>query len=199
MLRSYSLVDVLAEGSWPVPKKSTITEWSMTRSTGLSGLIFSGSPPSLARASRMAARSTTAGTPVKSCISTRAGRKLISCWVAPLVFDPGGDGLEVVLADRGRRPRCAAGSPAAPSWRPAGAKCRQGRLLRRRRGCSRHRSCSPTVRSRRVFRLSMRRHGGSSFSVSGPSENRFGGSRADRSGHTASVPRGAIPVRPRLS
>ena len=29
-------------------------------------------------ASRMAARSTTAGTPVKSCISTRAGRKAIS-------------------------------------------------------------------------------------------------------------------------
>ncbi len=33
----------------------------------------------------MAARSTTAGTPVKSCISTRAGRKLISCSVAPLL------------------------------------------------------------------------------------------------------------------
>ena len=30
-------------------------------------------------ASRMAARSTTAGTPVKSCISTRAGRNAISC------------------------------------------------------------------------------------------------------------------------
>ena len=29
-------------------------------------------------ASRMAARSTTAGTPVKSCIKTRAGRKAIS-------------------------------------------------------------------------------------------------------------------------
>ena len=29
-------------------------------------------------ASRMAARSTTAGTPVKSCISTRAGRNAIS-------------------------------------------------------------------------------------------------------------------------
>ncbi len=30
-------------------------------------------------ASRMAARSTTAGTPVKSCISTRAGRNANSC------------------------------------------------------------------------------------------------------------------------
>jgi hypothetical protein len=57
-----------------LPKLSTITEWSMTRSTGDSGLIFLGSPPSFAIASRIAARSTTAGTPVKSCISTRAGR-----------------------------------------------------------------------------------------------------------------------------
>src|SRR3990170_3829672 len=47
----------------------------MTRSTGTCGLIFLGSPPSNFMASRMAARSTTAGTPVKSCISTRAGRK----------------------------------------------------------------------------------------------------------------------------
>jgi hypothetical protein len=61
-----------------VPKKSTITEWSMTRSTGASGLIFFGLPPRFSIASRIAARSTTAGTPVKSCISTRAGRKAIS-------------------------------------------------------------------------------------------------------------------------
>ncbi len=51
----------------------------MTRSTGTSGLIFSASPPRLCIALRIAARSTTAGTPVKSCISTRAGRKAISC------------------------------------------------------------------------------------------------------------------------
>ena len=51
----------------------------MTSSAGWSGLIFVGSPPSATMASRMAARSTTAGTPVKSCISTRAGRKAISC------------------------------------------------------------------------------------------------------------------------
>ncbi len=50
----------------------------MTSSAGWSGLILRGSPPSAAMASRIAARSTTAGTPVKSCISTRAGRYWIS-------------------------------------------------------------------------------------------------------------------------
>src|SRR5215469_13691720 len=50
----------------------------MTRSTGLSGLIRLGSPPRRAIASRIAARSTTAGTPVRSCISTRAGWNAIS-------------------------------------------------------------------------------------------------------------------------
>lgn len=38
----------------------------MTRSAGQIGLMFSGSPPSFFTASRMAAKSTTAGTPVKS-------------------------------------------------------------------------------------------------------------------------------------
>ena len=50
----------------------------MTSSAGTSGLIFDGSPPLSAIASRMAARSTTAGTPVKSCITTRAGVNAIS-------------------------------------------------------------------------------------------------------------------------
>ncbi len=50
----------------------------MTSSTGTSGLILPGSPPSCAIASRMAARSTTQGTPVKSCRITRAGVKAIS-------------------------------------------------------------------------------------------------------------------------
>ena len=45
----------------------------MTRSTGTSGFTLAGSPPSLAMPSRMAARSTTAGTPVKSCIRMRDG------------------------------------------------------------------------------------------------------------------------------
>ena len=55
-----------------------ITEWSMTSSAGESGLIFSASPPSSATASRMVARSTTQGTPVKSCMITRAGVNWIS-------------------------------------------------------------------------------------------------------------------------
>ena len=42
------------------------------------GLILLGSPPIRRIASRMAARSTTAGTPVKSCSRTRAGMKAIS-------------------------------------------------------------------------------------------------------------------------
>ena len=50
----------------------------MTRSTGTSGLIFDASEPSSSIASRIAARSTIAGTPVKSCISTRAGWNGIS-------------------------------------------------------------------------------------------------------------------------
>ncbi len=50
----------------------------MTSSAGASGLIRLGSPPSLLIASRIAARSTTQGTPVKSCSTTRAGMKAIS-------------------------------------------------------------------------------------------------------------------------
>ncbi len=55
----------------------------MTRSTGTSGFDLCGSPPSDFMPSRMAARSTTAGTPVKSCISTRARRKPISLSTLP--------------------------------------------------------------------------------------------------------------------
>ncbi len=57
---------------------STCTEWSITSSAGMSGLIRDGSPPSVAIASRIAARSTTAGTPVRSCIRTRDGENEIS-------------------------------------------------------------------------------------------------------------------------
>ena len=46
MLRSYSQVDVRLRRRLGVPNSSTMTEWSMTRSTGTSGLIFCGSPPS---------------------------------------------------------------------------------------------------------------------------------------------------------
>ena len=55
------------------PATSATIEWSMTRSTGMPGSIRRGSPPRSAIASRIAARSTIAGTPVKSCMSTRAG------------------------------------------------------------------------------------------------------------------------------
>ncbi len=50
----------------------------MTSSAGASGLTLVGSPPRSRTASRMVARSTTQGTPVKSCISTRAGVNWIS-------------------------------------------------------------------------------------------------------------------------
>src|SRR5450759_820912 len=69
-----------------VPYSSTCTEWSMTRSTGCSGLISRASPPRRARASRIAARSTTAGTPVKSWSSTRAVRNAISFSTFPFMF-----------------------------------------------------------------------------------------------------------------
>ena len=71
----------------------------MTRSTGTSGLIFAGSPPSSSIASRIAARSTTPGTPVKSCISTRAGWNGISS-LGSAVGVPGGDRLDVGGGDR---------------------------------------------------------------------------------------------------
>ena len=50
----------------------------MTISAGASGFTRSGLPPSFEIASRMAARSTTQGTPVKSCMITRAGVNEIS-------------------------------------------------------------------------------------------------------------------------
>ena len=60
-------------GACRVPYSSTCTEWSMTSSAGCSGLIFFGIAAERFMASRIAARSTIAGTPVKSCIRTRAG------------------------------------------------------------------------------------------------------------------------------
>src|SRR5690348_10051093 len=54
------------------PNTSATTEWSMTSSAGTSGLILAGSPPRSRMASRRAARSTTAGTPVRSYRMTRA-------------------------------------------------------------------------------------------------------------------------------
>ncbi len=56
-----------------LPYLSTCTEWSITRSTGIAGLILLGSPPISFIAERRDARSTTTGTPVKSCNTTREG------------------------------------------------------------------------------------------------------------------------------
>ncbi|CAM5445068.1 hypothetical protein TPAU25S_01746 [Tsukamurella paurometabola] len=50
----------------------------MTISAGESGLTLFGSPPRAVTASRMVARSTMQGTPVKSCMITRAGVNWIS-------------------------------------------------------------------------------------------------------------------------
>ena len=61
----------------------------MTRSQGTSGLIRSGSPFIRAIASRMAARSTTQGTPVKSCSTTRAGMNGTSPRLAPVGLHAG--------------------------------------------------------------------------------------------------------------
>ena len=74
-LNSNSAFKAKARGE---PATSTCTEWSITSSTGWSGLIFFGSPPICFMASRIAARSTTAGTPVKSWSKTRLGRNEIS-------------------------------------------------------------------------------------------------------------------------
>ena len=81
-------------------------------------------------ASRMAARSTTPGTPVKSCSSTRAGVKAISLRRARLRV-PAGQRLDVVRGDRLRRPRCAAGSRAGSSASTAAAPRRTSTGARR--------------------------------------------------------------------
>ena len=70
----------------------------MTRSAGTSGLTSDGSPPRSAIASRMTARSTIAGTPVKSWRITRDGMNGISASaVAP--GPPGRQRLDVLAAD----------------------------------------------------------------------------------------------------
>ena len=60
----------------------------MTSSAGICGLIAAASPPRATIALRIAARSTIAGTPVKSCRSTRAGRKEISLDGSALASQP---------------------------------------------------------------------------------------------------------------
>jgi len=77
LLRLNSIISFYLAAS-AVPNTSACTEWSMTRSTGQRGLILEGSPPRRCMQSLMAARSTTAGTPVKSWRMTLAGLKGMS-------------------------------------------------------------------------------------------------------------------------
>ena len=63
-------------------------------------------------ASRIAAKSTIAGTPVKSCISTRLGVNAISMTPAPQGPSPRAPRRRA--RERSCRPRCAAGSRAGP-------------------------------------------------------------------------------------
>jgi hypothetical protein len=69
---------VLTAIAMRLAKASTCTEWSMTSSDGSCGLVFDASPVSSCIAWRIAARSTIAGTPVKSWWITRAGVNAIS-------------------------------------------------------------------------------------------------------------------------
>ena len=72
-------------------KKSTCTEWSIIRSVGIIGCISSGDFPAFTIISLIAARSTTAGTPVKSCISILATLKGMSLSTGFLAFQPASD------------------------------------------------------------------------------------------------------------
>ena len=73
-------LDVAGEGV-RVPKTSAMTEWSMTSSAGISGLTVAGSSPRSAIACRIAARSTSVGTPLVSCRKTRDGlRSTAAVW-----------------------------------------------------------------------------------------------------------------------
>ena len=70
----------------------------MTRSAGISGLASLGSPPILASASRIAARSATQGTPVKSCMQHASGTELNFARL-PVRF-PACDVLDIGSLDR---------------------------------------------------------------------------------------------------
>ncbi len=86
---------LVLRGASGVAKTSIWTEWSITRSTGTSGFTFAGSPPSRMMPSRIAARSTTAGTPVKSCIRMRAGLNGTS-FVELALLQPADDGFRII-------------------------------------------------------------------------------------------------------
>ena len=85
-----------------VPEPRAITEWSMTSSTGTSGIDLAGVPAEVA-ASRRAWRPgrRRPGTPVRSCIRTRSGVRAISVASVPAASPwrsggrPAGDRLDV--------------------------------------------------------------------------------------------------------
>ena len=83
-----------------VPNSSTITEWSMTRSTGTSGLILRGSPPSVlhgvAHGGEIDHRRN-AGEVLHQDAGRAVGDLLLGL---AAVVEPGGDGLDVGLGDR---------------------------------------------------------------------------------------------------
>lgn len=65
-------------------KASTASEWSTDTSTGRLEFSTDGSTPASDSVLRMAARSTSAGVLVVSCISTRPGWKAISASLVPV-------------------------------------------------------------------------------------------------------------------
>ena len=128
-LRSYSRSTLMRKAA-SEPNWSTWTLWSITRSAGTSGLIRDGSPPISAIASRMAARSTTQGTPVKSWRITRAGMNGSSASPgAGRVPGRPGRGRRQPTRGRAGSRRRAACSRAAPS------RCTAADRGRRRRPC----------------------------------------------------------------
>ena len=82
-----------------LPKESTCTEWSITNSEGINGLMLATDPPSLTTASRIAAKSTMQGTPVKSCSTTRAGMKAISVAGSSVAFHWATASIEALVTD----------------------------------------------------------------------------------------------------
>src|ERR1700733_14547413 len=80
------------------PNSSTCTEWSMTNSAGCSGLINLASPPSRFMASRMAARSTTAGR-AGEILEQHAARREGNFFFRFRILVPRGERANFILRD----------------------------------------------------------------------------------------------------
>ena len=131
------------------PNTSTCTEWSMTSSAGTSGLILFGSPPISRIASRIAARSTTAGTPVKSCMTTRAGVNAISLLGSSLAFQVASASMSCARIDS---PSSLRSRFSSRIFSENGSRAMSNRRTAARRGgrsrtCARPRSAWPWRRS----------------------------------------------------